>query len=199
MSERIRSACVAMPELVPDEAETPTFPEVYDACARLAWCAVVRLGVPDHAAEDAVQDVFLVVHRRLADFRGESTLRTWVYGIAVRVARNYRRGLRRRDVRTESSERPSQMERIAESIDCAPDALLARSEAARVLSRVLDELDDDLREVFVLAELEEMTAVEIAAILGTNSNTVSSRLRMARRAFERSVARARARDEWRIR
>jgi RNA polymerase sigma-70 factor (ECF subfamily) len=190
---------MAMPELLSDEPGTPAFPEIYDACARLVWCAVIRLGVPEHAAEDAVQDVFLVVHRRLGEFRAESRLRTWVYGIAVRVARNYRRGLRRRDARTAAGDQPSQVERIAESTDCAPDTLLARSEAARVLSRVLGELDDDSREVFVLAELEEMTAAEIATILGTNSNTVSSRLRLARRAFERGVARARARDEWRIR
>ena len=73
-----------------------TFAATYDEYARFVWRALVRLGVADRDVEDVVQEVFLVVHRRAAEFRQESTMRTWVYGIAVHVARNYRRtGTRR--------------------------------------------------------------------------------------------------------
>ena len=59
------------------------------------WRSLGRLGVPPEGIEDAAQDVFLVVHRRLADFEGRSSLTTWLYGIALRVARDHRRRQRR--------------------------------------------------------------------------------------------------------
>ena len=88
---------------------------------------------------------------------------------------------------------------MPEPAEHAPDVLLAKAQAAELLIRVLQELDQDSREVFVLAELEEMTAVEIGEILSLSPNTVSSRLRAARRAFDASVRRNMARDQWRIR
>ena len=67
------------------------------------------------------------------------------------------------------------------------------------LHRLLDGLDDDKRAVFVLAELEQMSAPQIAEVLGENVNTIYARLRAARREFEQMVAREDARDEWRLR
>jgi RNA polymerase sigma-70 factor (ECF subfamily) len=175
---------------------TPTFAAIYDGYARFVWRALVRLGVASADVEDVVQEVFLVVHRRLGEFRHESTMRTWVYGIAVHTARNYRRtGVRRHrdgsDVEAGES--------LPETADRAPDALLAKAQAAELLIQLLQDLDQDSREVFVLAELEEMTAVEIGEVLALKPNTVSSRLRTARRAFDEAVRRNRARDEWRMR
>jgi RNA polymerase sigma-70 factor (ECF subfamily) len=158
----------------------------------------MRLGVRADDVEDVVQEVFLVIHRRLGEFHGLSTMRTWIYGIAVNVARNHRRAsLRRHEPARETD--PAQTERVAETSDRAPDALLAKARAAALLLRLLEDLDPDSREVFVLAELEEMTAVEIGEVLSLNPNTVSSRLRKARRRFEDVVRRSRARDEWRVR
>ena len=74
-----------------------------------------------------------------------------------------------------------------------------REEGVRRLHRLLDELTGDKRVVFVLAELEQMSAPEIAEALGENVNTISARLRAARREFEQLVAREQARDEWRLR
>jgi RNA polymerase sigma-70 factor (ECF subfamily) len=79
-----------------------------------------------------------------------------------------------------------------------PHEALAKAEAARLVQRLLEELDDEKREVFVLAELEQLTAVEIAEALGVNASTVSSRLRAARRDFERAAERYRRRDTWRL-
>jgi RNA polymerase sigma-70 factor (ECF subfamily) len=73
------------------------------------------------------------------------------------------------------------------------------SEASRLLHQLLDQLDDDKREVFILAELERWSIAEIAEATGVKQNTASSRLRLAREAFEDAAARLRSRDEWRLR
>ena len=79
-----------------------------------------------------------------------------------------------------------------------PHEQAVRSEAAKTLHRILDELDDEKREVFVLAELEEMTIPEIAEVLGINVNTAYSRLRAARQTFDQAVMRYQSRDRWRL-
>jgi RNA polymerase sigma-70 factor (ECF subfamily) len=89
-------------------------------------------------------------------------------------------------------------ETLADSRTGGPHEALAKVEAARLVQRLLEELDHDKREVFVLAELEQLTAIEIADALGLNASTVSSRLRAARREFERAAERYRRRDTWRL-
>jgi RNA polymerase sigma-70 factor (ECF subfamily) len=71
-----------------------------------------------------------------------------------------------------------------------------KSQAAAVLHTFLDGLDEGLREAFILSELEQMTAPEVAAATGVNLHTVHSRIRTARQQFEQMVARQRARDPW---
>ena len=150
------------------------FAAVYDDHVDLVWRALRRLGVPEGAIEDATQDVFLVVHRRLGEFEGRSTLSTWVYGIAVGVARNHRRTRRRRP------EHPSDgIEDELVASNASPERGAADAEAVALLERLLATLDADKREVFVLAELEELTAPEIGAALSLNVNTVYTRLRAA--------------------
>ncbi|MDF2698023.1 MAG: polymerase sigma factor RpoE, partial [Labilithrix sp.] len=143
--------------------------------------------------------VFLVVHRRLSEFERRSTLRTWIFGIAIHVTRRHRRTLVRRRLAGSAHEADVETTTLPDHPERAPDALLARAQAIELLGLLLDELDDDLREVFVLADIEEMTVPEIAEIVGANANTVYSRLRTARRAFEQALTRARARDQWRLR
>lgn len=141
-----------------------------------------RLGVPAAAVEDAAQEVFLTVLRR-AD-APITSVRGWLFGIVRRIAWRYRRGASRRDrlVQALSHEPPGR-----------PDdhARLLEREAAELLDRFLARLDDDKRAVFVLAELEQQTAGEIASALGIKENTVYSRLRAARLEFDRSCARLR--------
>ncbi len=105
------------------------------------------------------------------------------------MARNHRRRARRKDAR-EAFERGTDVEDAAP----APDEEAAMAQAIRTLSRLLDTLDESKREVFVLAELEEMSAPEIAETLGLNVNTVYSRLRAARHAFDAAVERDTPRD-----
>jgi RNA polymerase sigma-70 factor (ECF subfamily) len=152
---------------------------------RYAWRALRALGVPDASLDDAVQDVFVVVHRRLGDFEGRSTVRTWLFGIVARVAADHRRRAQR-DRRAESID-----ESLADPRRADPFDRTASAEAARLMMKLLDNLDEDKREVFVLAEIEQMTAPEIAEALGLKVNTVYSRGRAAREQFERAVARYR--------
>jgi len=159
---------------------TPELGELYEQEFDFVWRNLRRLGVPAPHIEDACQDVFLVVHRRLGDFAGRSSVRTWLFGIALRVASDYRRKLRRGafDSLEEGAVRGS---------DPGPFELASQRQASELLERFLDLLSEATRPVFILAELEQMTAPEIAQALSLNLNTVYSRLRLARQAFENAV------------
>ncbi|MBK8257400.1 MAG: sigma-70 family RNA polymerase sigma factor [Polyangiaceae bacterium] len=170
----------------------PSFDEVYDEYAETVWRGLRRLGVPDAALDDAMQDVFVVVYRRLGEFEGRSQLRTWLFGIALGIARNYRRSAKRRA--PEGTQAAEVDDDLPAPDSKGPEGRAAQAEAVRTLYSLLDELDEDKRTVFVLADLEEMTAPEIAAALSLNLNTVYARIRAARLAFEQTVARHRAKE-----
>jgi RNA polymerase sigma-70 factor (ECF subfamily) len=178
-------------------AERLSFDDVYDACFDFVWRNARRLGVPGAQVDDAVQEVFLVVHRRLAEFEGRSSIKTWIFGILVKVAADHRRTLRRKSPHARSNGAVVEPDTIADE-EASPDARMVRSEGVRLLHQLLGELDDDKRAVFVLAELEQMSAPEIAEALGLNLNTVYARLRTARIEFDESARRERARDGWRL-
>jgi RNA polymerase sigma-70 factor (ECF subfamily) len=171
-----------------------TFEAAYRACFAFVYRNAKRLGVRDSSVDDVVQEVFLVVHRRLAEYDDRLSLRGWIYGILSHVVRSYRRTLRRRELPI--------VERDSESLCAAapagppalePARLAEHHEAVRLLMRILDRLDDDKREVLVLSELEQMTVPEIAGALGANLNTIYSRLSAAKRAFAEAHAREKAR------
>jgi len=88
---------------------------------------------------------------------------------------------------------------VATAAEDAPEQQVQRAEAVQLLHRLLDELTNEKREVFVLAELEQMPGAEIAEVCGLNINTVFARLRAARRDFNRAVVRHRAQQQWRTR
>ncbi len=150
-----------------------SFRDVYRGHYTYVWRSLLRLGVQEAAVDDAVQDVFIVVHRKLDDFEGRAAMRTWLFAIARRIALRYRDRARRSAVdETPSSETAAN--------DGRPDDALSRTETLLRLQSWLDELDDDKRSVFVLSEFEQMRAPEIATMLGVNLNTVYARLRAAR-------------------
>jgi RNA polymerase sigma-70 factor, ECF subfamily len=169
----------------------PKFGDVYEQYFEFIWRSARRLGVPVDNLDDAVQDVFLTVHRRLNEFRGESSVRTWLFGILLHTVRGYRRTARRKPTCA------LQTESVVDSKHPGPLETAANGEAVELVYQFLDSLDDDKRQVFVLAEIEQMTAQEIAESMGTNANTVYSRLRSARQSFEEAVVRYQARDGWR--
>jgi RNA polymerase sigma-70 factor (ECF subfamily) len=171
---------------------TPDFNAVYRDHFDLVWRTLRRYGVLEASLDDAVQDVFLVVYTRLASFEGRSSLRTWLLGIARRVARDHRPSSR-------ASAEPETLEALPEVEEKSPAATLEATEGARLLERVLATLTPEKREAFILVELEQMTAQEAGQALGVNANTISSRLRAARSELEQALARLDAHSEWRQR
>jgi RNA polymerase sigma-70 factor (ECF subfamily) len=170
----------------------PSFDEVYEAHVDYLWRAARGMGVSPSAVDDVLQDLFLVVHRRLPDFEGRASLRTWLTRILVRVVSEHRRRFRRKE-----SGHDELVEDMLETHQPTPADEAARNEAVALLSQILGAMDEDQRVVFVLAEVEQLPVPEIAASLETNVNTVYSRLRLARKDYEKHLARIRAKDEWR--
>ncbi len=198
-----RAGVPPAPARAPDDAAAaaarPSFEEVYEEHFALVWRTVRRLGVPEAATPDAVQEVFLVVHRRLGEFEGRSSLKTWICAIVARVASDARRSLRRKSPHARSADAAVDADTVPDERAESPHDRTVQREAVRLLHRLLDELDDGKRAVLVLAELEQMSVPEIAEALGENTNTIYARLRAARREFEQAAVRARARDDWRLR
>jgi len=178
--------------------DVPRFDAVYAEHFPFVWRSVRRLGVDPSAVDDVVQEIFLVVHRRLAEFEARASMKTWLFGIVLRVVRQHRRTLRRKPAQLGgAAAMDSNLEEVRDSRGQGPHERMAEREAVRTLHAILDEIDDEKREVFVLAELEQMTVPEIAEAVEANVNTVYSRLRAARREFDQAVLRHRARDQWR--
>lgn len=169
----------------------PSFDEIYEASVDFLWRSARALGVPPASIDDVLQDVFVVVHRRLPEFEGRASVRTWLARILVRVVQEHRRRFRRHEDHAALSED------VADPHASGPLEEVAQAQAVRLLEAILDAMPEDQRTVFVLAEIEQMPAPEIAAALEINANTVYSRLRLARREYDRSLARIRARDRWR--
>lgn len=169
----------------------PAFDAIYEEHFDFVWRMARRLGVPESAADDVVQDTFVVLHRRLPEYDGETPIRRWLVGILTRVVSDHRRRYRRKDAACVPH--PEESERALASSAPAPSAEVEQAEAVRLLDALLSEIDEDKREVLVLAQLEEMTVPEIAELLGANVNTVYARLRAARRDFDAAHARHRAR------
>jgi RNA polymerase sigma-70 factor (ECF subfamily) len=147
------------------------------------WRSLRGLGVRDGELDDAAQEVFVTAHRRLSTFRGESAIRSWLFGIVRNVAFKHRRRLARKPTAPE--------EMAAEPLETGPSPLerAQANEAAAFVRRFLAQLDDKKREIFVLAMLEEMNIVEVAAALSIPLNTAYTRLRRVRAEFQKALAR----------
>lgn len=162
-------------------APPPPFDRVYADHFDAVYRSLRRLGVPDSMVDDAAQETFLIVHRKLKTYEARASLRTWVLAIALRVASDQRRLQRRKFLNTEP---------ITEAVvdqKRGPDVRAEQAQALRLVDEVLSTLDDDKREAFVLAELEQLTAPEIAHALELNVNTVYARVRAARMLFEKGL------------
>jgi RNA polymerase sigma-70 factor (ECF subfamily) len=153
---------------------------LYEAEERFVRRVVVRLAGPSHDVEDLVHDVFEVALRRIGAFEGRSAPRTWLYGIAVRVVAGWRRRRRlRRFLGLEEAPEPADPTTPAQWFEC-------REQAERVY-RILDEMGDKKRAVFILHEIEGLSGEAIASTLGCPLKTVWTRLFHARREFARGL------------
>jgi RNA polymerase sigma-70 factor (ECF subfamily) len=171
----------------------PTFTDIYATEVRWVWRALWRLGVPDRDLEDVAHDVFVVVHRKLADYDPARPLRPWLFGICFRVALDRRR---------KASTNREQLGRADAAVgdDTAADiddavAVIARKQQSALVQQALQTLPLEQRAVFVLHELEGLAVAGCVAVLDAPLNTLYSRLRLARAAFARAVTRLAPGDE----
>jgi len=163
-------------------ASTRDFTAVFREHAPSIHRALRRLGVSEADAPDVLQEVFVVVHRKLGSFEGRSQLRTWIYGIALRVASDHRKSayVRRERPTAELPERAGSAPELKE---------LERRERVAMLDRALDSLSADKREVLVLFELEELPMKEVAAVLECPLMTAYARLYAARDDLKKAYVR----------
>ncbi len=138
-----------------------------------------RMGVEEGSLEDAAQDVFVVVHKKVGAFEGRSRLSTWLFSIAHHVAARYRRTA----FRTERRHRRLADEALGTRQSPATDEAVLRRQADDLLHAFLDTLPPEQRGAFVLGEIEQLPRRELGIALGVSPNTAYSRLRLARARF----------------
>jgi RNA polymerase sigma-70 factor (ECF subfamily) len=161
---------------------------IYREHGRFVWLSLQRLGIHPSDLDDIAQDVFMIVHRRLDTFDRRARVSTWLFGICMRVAANYRRRRRwTREVLSNGSEddRPATL--------TAADDILVRREQRDLAERALNRLEVAKRATFVMFELESLSCLEIADLMNVPVGTVYSRLHSARRQLEKHLSRELAR------
>jgi RNA polymerase sigma-70 factor (ECF subfamily) len=176
---------VQVPTPAASETRTRSFRALYEAHVDFVWRNLRRLGVYESDVEDRTQEVFVVAHRRFDQFedRGHGP-RAWLFQIVLRVASDARRHRRRHP------EDPDGGDALGHAaVDASQADAILRREALSRLDAALATIDVGRRAVLVLHEIEEMTAPEIAQVLGIPLNTVYSRLRVARAELEEALAR----------
>lgn len=155
--------------------------EIYRAHAATVARWVTHLGGPTADVDDLVHEIFLVADRRLAEFRGEAKLTTWLYRITERVVRGRRRNdrVRRWLLRTFRGD----LENAHGPTPPTPIEEMERRRSAEVVYRILDRLPEKYRDLLVLFELEGASGEEIAELTGGKLATVWVRLHRARKRF----------------
>jgi RNA polymerase sigma-70 factor (ECF subfamily) len=165
---------------VPTAAE---FRALFDDHVDFVWRVLRRHGVPERELDDVCQDVFMVVHRKLSEFEGRSSVRTWIYAIASRVALVSRR---KAYVRRELLEAPP----YEPASPPTQEDTVSHNRSLGVVERALAEMDPEKREAFVLYELEGMSVAELAGAIGVPENTALYRLHRAREELTQKLNRA---------
>jgi RNA polymerase sigma factor (sigma-70 family) len=190
-ARRIEAGAGTHPELerLDDDVASPsaaypalpiTFEQLYREYFNFTFRTLRHFGVPAPALPDAVQEVWLAVHRQLQGFEGRSSHRTWLFAIALNTARNQRRWQQRHGRSVELSDD------LADA-DPGPEQLQANREALCLVQEFLATLDEARRVLFISQLLEQLNADETAQLLGIERASVYHRVRDLRRAFKRWV------------
>ena len=169
----------------PPNAASPVrpFPAIYKQYLDFVWTSAGHLGAGPDIIDDVVQDVFIVIHAKLATLQRPEALRSWIYGIVRRTVSDYRRSRRSRDAAGTSLGAEPKLNQPS------PLDMAERNADLELLESFLAELDEPKREVFVMVEILEMTVPEVGQALEIPLNTAYSRLRLARQSFEEALAR----------
>jgi RNA polymerase sigma-70 factor (ECF subfamily) len=152
----------------------PALAAIFREQIGFVWRSLRSFGLPEDDLEDAAQEVFMVVHKRLGSWDGHK-LREWLFSIAQRVASNHRKRIHVRRVHAEKVERSG-----APPLSDASASSLEARETLRQLEGALAELDEDKRTVFVLYEVEQLTMSEVASVVNVPLKTAYARLYAAR-------------------
>jgi RNA polymerase sigma-70 factor, ECF subfamily len=167
------------------------FESIYRQYFDFVWSSVRRLGVRPVAVDDVVQEIFIVIHSRLHTLEKPEALRSWIYSVIRRTVSGHHRSQRVKEISGVMLATEPETRRPP----ATPFDLAQQNDQVKLLFSLLDELDEPKREVFVMAELDELTVPEIAEILEIPLNTVYSRLRAARQTFDEAMARRSAPHE----
>lgn len=160
--------------------------DIYRDHAAVVARWVSRLTGPDIDAEDIVQEIFLVVHKRLHTFRGDAQITTWLYGITLRVVTDRRRARRWRrwfGFAAASDTGHRHAVQSARAGEATPLEAIEQAEAQRAIYQILDGLSEDHRTVLILFELQGLSGQQIADITGIAVSNVWLRLHRARKQF----------------
>lgn len=169
---------------MPTADQPPSVRGLFENHGAFVYRSLGRLGVAGADLDDMVQEVFLVVHQRWADYDDRDRARSWLYSICTRVALAHRRKVRRRREEPESA--------VPERQAAATQLLsVEERQALQFGERLLALLPREQREVFMLYEVEDMTVPQIAAAMGCPIPTTYSRLYKAREKVLAELARAR--------
>lgn len=170
----------------PSRRSTPSFQVIYEQYFDFVWSTARHLGAAADTVDDVVQDVFIVIHSRLATLQNPEALRSWIFGIVRRTVSDYRRSRRNREA---AGARLGAEVQSGGYSQPSPLDLTERNAELSLLERILAELDQPKREIFVMVEVLEMTVPEVVEALEIPLNTAYSRLRLARKVFEEALAR----------
>jgi RNA polymerase sigma-70 factor (ECF subfamily) len=161
------------------------FETIYRQYFDFVWSSVRRLGVSPAATDDVVQEIFIVIHSRLHTLEKPEALRSWIYSVVRRTVSGHHRSQRAKEISGVTLANEPEARRQP----ATPFDLAEQNDQVKLLFSLLEELDEPKRDVFVMAELDELTVPESAEILAIPLNTAYSRLRAARQAFDDALAR----------
>jgi RNA polymerase sigma-70 factor (ECF subfamily) len=164
------------------------FEQLYGLYFDFTWRVLRHLGVPAASLDDAVQEVWLVVYQRLGGFEGRSTLKTWLFGITLNVARNTRRA-------EDKHLRPLPAPELSSVAPPDPEMEHVGREAWQRVQHFLSTLDEERRAIFVCSLLEHLPAQQTAEATGVDVTTVYQRVRTLRQAFKQWLEAASAEPE----
>jgi RNA polymerase sigma-70 factor (ECF subfamily) len=153
---------------------------LYDEHSRAIFYLALRFLGDPQKAEDATHDVFLKAFRRLDQFRGEASIRTWLYRIAINHCQNLCQSWHNRNIQANSDD--SVFEAAVARTD-SPLRVLETKELGQRIQKTLDALSDEYRLLLLLVADEELSYEEIAALVGQSADAVRGKLHRARKAF----------------
>ena len=169
-----------LPAPPPAAWPVPEFGALYEEHSRPIYYLTLRFLADPQKAEDATHDVFLKAFRRLDQFRGEASIRTWLYRIAINHCQNLRQSWQNRNIQTSADD--ALWEGAAAGTDSPLQALETKELGQRILT-ALDALPDEYSLLLLLVADEELSYEEVAALLDQSTDAVRGKLHRARKAF----------------